>query len=56
VRGQRADRDYNWRPPAPPPVVVGDSSLSFTIADSNELSMLLDLEPQRVLYPLWPYL
>jgi hypothetical protein len=36
-------------------VVVGDSSFSFTIADNNELAMLLDLEPQRVLYPLEPY-
>jgi len=55
VREQSAERDYTRRPPAPPPVVVGDSSLSFTIADNGELSMLLDLEPQRVLYPLWPY-
>jgi len=55
VREQSVERDYTRRPPAPPPVVVGDSSLSFTIADNNELSMLLDLEPQRVLYPLWRY-
>jgi len=26
-----------------------------TLADNNELSMMLDLEPQRVLYPLAPY-
>ena len=55
MREQSAERDYTRRPPAPPPVVVGDSSLSFTITDNNELSMLLDVEPQRVLYPLWPY-
>jgi hypothetical protein len=35
--------------------VVGDSSLSFTIADNNQLSMLLDLELQRVLHPLESY-
>ncbi len=42
VREQSAERDYTRRPPAPSPVVVGDT---FTIADNNELSMLLDLEP-----------
>jgi hypothetical protein len=52
VREKRGPRDYTrMRPPSPPPVVVGDSSLSFAIADNNEFSMLLDLEPQRVLEP-----
>ncbi len=56
VREQRVERDYTReRPPAPPPVVVGDSTLSISLADNNEFSMLLDLEPQRVLYPLEPY-
>lgn len=36
-------------------MVVGDSKLSISLADNNEFSMLLDLEPQRVLYPLEPY-
>jgi hypothetical protein len=31
------------------------SQLSITLADNNELSMMLDLEPQRVLYPLASY-
>ncbi len=56
VREQREARDYTRvNTPSPPPVVVGDSSLSFTIADNNEFSLLLDLEPRRVLYPLEPY-
>jgi hypothetical protein len=40
--------------PLPRPVVVGDSTLSISLADDNKFSMLLDLEPQRVLYPLEP--
>ena len=56
VREERGERDYTRvNTPSPPPVVVGDSSLSFTIADNNEFSLLLDLEPQRVLYPLETY-
>ena len=56
VREKRVPRDYTrMRPPSPPPVVVGDSSLSFAIEDNNEFSMLLELKPQRVLYPLEPY-
>jgi hypothetical protein len=57
VREAHAERDYSrMRPPGPPPaVVVGDSTLSISLADNNEFSMLLDLEPQRVLYPLEPY-
>ena len=43
------------RPPQPPPVVVGNLRLSTAIDASNEFSMLLNLEPQRVLYPLEPY-
>jgi hypothetical protein len=56
VREQRVERDYSrMRPLGPRPVVVGDCQLSITLADNNELSMMLDLEPQRVLYPLSPY-
>jgi predicted DNA-binding protein len=56
VREQHVERDYTQaRPPAPRLVSVGDSNLSISIADNNEFSMLLDLEPQRVLYPLEPY-
>jgi hypothetical protein len=40
--------------PLPRPVVVGDSTLSISLADDNKFSILLDLEPQRVLYPLEP--
>jgi hypothetical protein len=56
VRDQHVERDFTQlRPPGPPPVVVGDSKLSITLADNNEFTMLLDLEPQRVLYPLERY-
>lgn len=56
VREQRVERDYTQaRAPAPRLVSVGNSNLSISIADNNEFSMLLDLEPQRVLYPLEPY-
>ena len=32
-----------------------DSKHSISLADNNEFSLLLDLEPQRVLYSLEPY-
>ncbi|MGA2409130.1 MAG: hypothetical protein ABSG46_01925 [Candidatus Binataceae bacterium] len=35
--------------------MAGDSKLSISLKDNNEFSMLLDLEPQRVLYPLESY-
>ena len=34
-------------------MVVADSSLHFAIVDNNKFSMLLDLEPQRVIYIRW---
>jgi hypothetical protein len=43
------------RPPHPPPVVVGSFRLSTALEETNEFSMLLVLEPHRVLYPLEPY-
>lgn len=52
---EQDDRFSGLRPPQPPPVVVGDLRLSTTIDANNEFSMLLNLEPQRVLYPLEPY-
>jgi len=52
VREAYVERDFTrMRWPSPPPVVVGDSKLSISLAENNEFSMLLDLEPQRVLYP-----
>jgi hypothetical protein len=49
-------RDFgNLRPPQPPPVVVGNLRLSITLDERNEFSMLLDLGPHRVLYPLDSY-
>lgn len=41
--------------PLPPPVAVGELRLSTAIDAANEFSLLLDLAPQRVLYPLEPY-
>ncbi len=55
VREQRRGDFTGLRPPHPPPVVVGDFRLSIALDESNEFSMLLDLEPHRVLYPLEPY-
>jgi hypothetical protein len=43
------------RPPQPPPVLVEKLRLSTAVDASDEFSMLLNLEPQRVLYPLEPY-
>ncbi len=43
------------RPPHPPPVIVGNFRLSTALEETNEFSMLLVLEPHRVLYPLEPY-
>jgi hypothetical protein len=55
VREQHRGDFTGLRPPSPPPVVVGDFRLSIALDESNEFSMLLDLEPHRVLYPLEPY-
>ncbi len=55
VREMHAERDYIHTRPSGPPVVVGDSKLSVSLKDNNEFSMVLDLEPQRVLYPLESY-
>jgi hypothetical protein len=55
VREQLARDSKSLRPPQPPPVVVGDLRLSITIDETNEFSMLLDLGPHRVLYPLESY-
>jgi len=55
VREQRGGDFTGLRPPNPPPVVAGDFRLSIALDESNEFSMLLDLEPNRVLYPLEPY-
>jgi hypothetical protein len=50
ARKEHGERDFTRM--RPPPPVVGDSKLSISIADKNEFSILLDLEPQHVLYPL----
>ena len=55
VREQRRADFNGLRPPHAPPVVVGDFRLSTAIDETNEFSMLLDLQPYRVLYPLEPY-
>ncbi len=55
VREQRRADFSGLRPPHAPPVVVGDFRLSTAIDETNEFSMLLDLQPYRVLYPLEPY-
>jgi hypothetical protein len=55
VRKER-HRDFaGYCLPQPPPVVVGDLRLSISLADNNESSMLLDLAPQHVFYPLDSY-
>ena len=43
------------RPPHVPPVVLGNFRLSTALEETFEFSMLLVLEPHRVLYPLEPY-
>jgi hypothetical protein len=55
VREERGRDFIGLRLPQPPPVIVGDLRLSISLAENNEYSMLLDLAPQRVLYPLDPY-
>ncbi len=55
VRAMHAGPDYIRTRPTGAPLVAGDSKLSITLKDDNEFSMLLDLEPQRVLYPLESY-
>jgi hypothetical protein len=56
VRELSAEHDYaRPRPPLPPPVVVGETSLATMLDPNYEFSMLLDFQPQRVLYPLGPY-
>jgi hypothetical protein len=54
VREERRART-GMRPPDPPPVIVGNFRLSTALEETNEFSMLLVLEPHRVLYPLEPY-
>jgi hypothetical protein len=41
--------------PQPPPVTVGDLRVLISMTENNESSMLLDLAPQHVLYPLDSY-
>src|ERR1700722_252235 len=41
--------------PQPPPIMVGGLRLSISLAENNDSSMLLDLAPQHVLYPLDSY-
>ena len=55
VREERHSALTGVRPPHPPPVVVGDFRLSIALEETNVFSMLLVLEPHRVLYPLEPY-
>ena len=55
VRAMHGGSDYIRTLPSGPPLVAGDSKLSIALKDNNEFSMLLDLEPQRVLYPLESY-
>jgi len=55
VRVMNGGSDYIRTLPTGPPLVAGDSKLSISLKDNNEFSMMLDLEPQRVLYPLESY-
>jgi hypothetical protein len=55
VREQRRGDFTGLRPRHPPSVVVRDFRLSIALDETNEFSMLLDVEPHRVLYPLEPY-
>ena len=55
VREERRSALTGMRPPNPPPVIVGNFRLSTALQETNEFSMLLVLDPHRVLYPLEPY-
>jgi hypothetical protein len=55
VRSKRGPLALNGEFPSQfPPVVVGDYRLSIAF-EVNELSLLIDFGPRRILYPLSPY-
>jgi hypothetical protein len=55
VREERRRDFVGYCLPQPPPVMVGDLRLSISLTENNESSMLLDLAPHHVFYPLDSY-